>query len=124
MKTATTTTAIAESVGALLRQAREESGLSRTAVASRTKIPERYIAQFEEGPTVGAAEDVYTKIYLKAYAKFLGFETATLIELYRNDAQLMSGLQARVMEEQVIDWIAERAQHAEQTLSFSEAIRQ
>jgi trigger factor len=51
-------------------------------------------------------------------------EPQQVIELYRNDAQLMSGLQARVMEEQVIDWIAERAQHTEQGLSFSEAIRQ
>ncbi|HEY0199016.1 MAG TPA: trigger factor [Rhodanobacter sp.] len=46
-----------------------------------------------------------------------------VIELYRNDPNLMQGLQARVMEEQVIDWIAERAQHTEQTLSFQEAIR-
>ena len=51
-------------------------------------------------------------------------EPQQVIDLYRNDAQLMSGLQARVMEEQVIDWIAERAQHNEQALSFSEAIRQ
>ncbi|GAB3103335.1 trigger factor [Lysobacter terrae] len=51
-------------------------------------------------------------------------EPQQVIELYRNDAQLMSGLQARVMEEQVIDWVAERAQHTEQALSFSEAIRQ
>ncbi|HZX78821.1 trigger factor [Lysobacter sp.] len=51
-------------------------------------------------------------------------EPQQVIELYRNDAQLMSGLQARVMEEQVIDWIAERAQHIEQPLSFNEAIRQ
>ena len=36
----------------------------------------------------------------------------------------MQGLQGRVMEEQVIDWIAERAQHTEQPMSFSEAIRQ
>jgi trigger factor len=43
--------------------------------------------------------------------------------LYRNDPQLMSGLQSRVMEEQVIDWIAERAQHTEQALSFQEAIQ-
>lgn len=47
-----------------------------------------------------------------------------VIELYRNDPQLMQGLQGRVMEEQVIDWIAERAQHTEQALSFQEAIRQ
>ena len=51
-------------------------------------------------------------------------EPDQVIELYRNDPQLMSGLQNRVMEEQVIDWIAERAQHTEQAMSFSDAIRQ
>ena len=50
-------------------------------------------------------------------------EPEQVIEMYRNDPQLMSGLQSRVMEEQVIDWIAERAQHTEQALSFQEAIR-
>ena len=49
-------------------------------------------------------------------------EPQQVIELYRNDPQLMSGLQSRAMEEQVIDWIAERAQHTEQALSFQEAI--
>lgn len=51
-------------------------------------------------------------------------EPEQVMELYRNDQQLMNGLQARVMEEQVIDWIAERAHHTEQPLSFSDAIRQ
>ena len=50
-------------------------------------------------------------------------EPEQVIELYRNDPQLMGGLQSRVMEEQVIDWIAERAEHTEQSLSFQEAIR-
>ncbi|MCY7354458.1 MAG: trigger factor [Lysobacter sp.] len=50
-------------------------------------------------------------------------EPDQVVELYRNDPQLMNGLQARVMEEQVIDWIAERAQHTEQALSFQDAIR-
>ena len=45
-----------------------------------------------------------------------------VIALYRNDPQLMQGLQNRVMEEQVIDWIAERAQHTEKALSFQEAL--
>ena len=35
----------------------------------------------------------------------------------------MSGLQNRVMEEQVIDWIAERAQHTEEAV-VQDAIRQ
>jgi len=50
-------------------------------------------------------------------------EPEQVIELYRNDPQLMAGLQNRVMEEQVIDWIAERAQHTAQSLSFQDAIR-
>lgn len=49
-------------------------------------------------------------------------EPEQVIELYRNDPQLMSGLQNRVMEEQVIDWIAERADHTDKQLSFQEAI--
>jgi trigger factor len=49
-------------------------------------------------------------------------EPQQVIELYRNDPQLMAGLQNRAMEEQVIDWIAERAQHTEQALSFQEAV--
>jgi trigger factor len=49
-------------------------------------------------------------------------EPQQVIDLYRNDPQLMSNLQNRVMEEQVIDWIAERAQHTEQALGFQEAI--
>ena len=42
--------------------------------------------------------------------------------LYRNDPRMMQSLQNRVMEEQVIDWIAERAQHTEKALSFEEAM--
>ncbi|MGY0611961.1 MULTISPECIES: trigger factor [unclassified Luteimonas] len=49
-------------------------------------------------------------------------EPQQVIDLYRNDPQLMSGLQNRVMEEQVIDWIAERAEHTDTQLTFQEAI--
>ncbi|HEY9253296.1 MAG TPA: trigger factor [Stenotrophomonas sp.] len=50
-------------------------------------------------------------------------EPEQVIEMYRNDPQLMGSLQNRVMEEQVIDWIAERAQHTVQPMSFQDAIR-
>ena len=46
-----------------------------------------------------------------------------VIDLYRNDPNLMSGLRNRVMEEQVIDWIAERAEATEQAVGFSELMR-
>jgi trigger factor len=50
-------------------------------------------------------------------------DPSQVIELYRNDPNLMSQLQNRVMEEQVIDWIAERAQSNEISLSFADAMR-
>jgi len=50
-------------------------------------------------------------------------EPKQVIELYRNDPNLMSGLQNRVMEEQVIDWIAERAQATDVAMSFTDALR-
>ncbi len=50
-------------------------------------------------------------------------EPDQVIELYRNDPQLLAGLQNRVMEEQVTDWVAEQAQHTEQPLPFQDAIR-
>ncbi|MEO7199783.1 MAG: trigger factor, partial [Dokdonella sp.] len=46
-----------------------------------------------------------------------------VIELYRNDPQLMSGLQSQVLEDQVVAWIAEHAKVTDQTMSFNEVMR-
>lgn len=50
-------------------------------------------------------------------------EPQQVVELYRNDPNLMSSLQARVMEEQVIDWISEHADATELPLSFNDVMR-
>ena len=50
-------------------------------------------------------------------------DPSQVIELYRNDPNLMRSLQNRVMEEQVIDWIAERANATEQAMSFADVMR-
>ena len=50
-------------------------------------------------------------------------DPSQVIELYRNDPTLMRNLQNRVMEEQVIDWIAERANASEQPMSFADVMR-
>ena len=47
-----------------------------------------------------------------------------VIELYRNDQRMMNDLQARVLEEQVIDWVAEQAHATEQKMNFSDAMNQ
>ena len=50
-------------------------------------------------------------------------EPEKVIELYNGDPQLMSGLQNRVMEDQVAEWVAENAKTTEQALSFDDVMR-
>lgn len=50
-------------------------------------------------------------------------EPEQVIELYNGDPQLMSGLQNRVMEDQVAEWVANNAKTTEQSLSFDEIMR-
>jgi trigger factor len=50
-------------------------------------------------------------------------EPEQVVELYRRDPQLMSALQNRVMEDQVVEWIASHAKGSEQTLSFNDVMR-
>ncbi|GIX34270.1 MAG: trigger factor [Lysobacteraceae bacterium] len=46
-----------------------------------------------------------------------------VIELYRNDPQLMRGLESRVIEDQVIDWIADHSDLTVEQLTFAEVMR-
>ena len=50
-------------------------------------------------------------------------EPDQVVELYTRDPQMMSGLQSRVLEDQVVDWIAAHAKVSDQTLSFSDVMR-
>ncbi|MEO5812720.1 MAG: trigger factor [Rhodanobacter sp.] len=50
-------------------------------------------------------------------------EPEKVIELYNGDPQLMSGLQNRVMEDQVAEWVAEHAKSTQLDLTFDEVMR-
>jgi trigger factor len=50
-------------------------------------------------------------------------EPEKVIELYNSDPQLMQGLQNRVMEDQVAEWVADNAKSTDQELSFDEVMR-
>jgi len=50
-------------------------------------------------------------------------EPEQVVELYTRDPQLMSGLQSRVLEDQVVEWIADHAKLSEQRLSFNDVMR-
>jgi trigger factor len=50
-------------------------------------------------------------------------EPEKVVELYSRDPQLMQSLQSRVMEDQVVEWVAEHAKLTEQPLTFNEVMR-
>jgi len=50
-------------------------------------------------------------------------EPEKVVELYNADPQMMSGLQNRVMEDQVAEWVAEHAKTTDQHLGFDEVMR-
>ncbi len=47
-----------------------------------------------------------------------------VLDLYRDNPRMMADLQGRVMEEQVIDWVAEQAHATEHHMSFADAMQQ
>ncbi|MBI4457571.1 helix-turn-helix domain-containing protein [Candidatus Uhrbacteria bacterium] len=80
---AATTVTMNETVGALLRDARDRKGKSLAEAASVTKIPERFLALLESDSLGDLPDDIYAKIFLKTYCKFLGLDTPSVLGLYR-----------------------------------------
>ncbi|HET8897815.1 MAG TPA: trigger factor [Rhodanobacteraceae bacterium] len=50
-------------------------------------------------------------------------EPEQVVELYRNDPQLMGALRTRVLEEQVAEWVASEADTSDHSMSFNEVLR-
>jgi trigger factor len=50
-------------------------------------------------------------------------EPEKVVELYARDAELMSTLRNRVVEDQVVDWVVDHAKVTEQRLSFAELMQ-
>lgn len=90
---------IADSVGALLKKARLDMGCARNEAAARMKVPERYVAAFEENDFGRLPDDVYSRIYLKVYCKFLGLDTQTTLKLYKQERTRSLAVKAAPAEE-------------------------
>jgi trigger factor len=50
-------------------------------------------------------------------------EPEKVIELYARDQELMNNLRNRVLEDQVIDWIVDRAKVTEEKLTFDQVMK-
>lgn len=49
-------------------------------------------------------------------------EPEKVVELYSKDQEIMSNLRNRVIEDQVVEWVAEHAKHSENRLSFAQVM--
>jgi len=73
-----------ESIGVLLKEAREAKGYSIEQVARDTNIAKRYLVAMEgEDPSVFPGETYFIG-FLRNYADFLGLDPARLIGIFRN----------------------------------------
>lgn len=66
--------------GLLLKEAREEKGISIDTVHEMTKIPLDVLHAIEEGYTVRMVSAYYFKGFIKMYAKFLGLDSTLVLD--------------------------------------------
>ena len=70
------------SIGERLKSARKEKGKGLEEVARATKIQRNILEAIEENRVEELLDAVYSKIFLKKYAAFLGLDGAALMEEY------------------------------------------
>jgi cytoskeleton protein RodZ len=66
-------------IGAILREAREEQGLTITEVEARTRIRARFLTALENNDFEALDGAVYTRGFLRNYAIFLGLDPEPLL---------------------------------------------
>ena len=83
-------------IGELLREAREEKGITLEQISDDTKIPVRLLRDLDEGDFSRFAGKVYLKGALRNYAEYIGLDVQELFSLYnrvveRNDLSTQEG---------------------------------
>jgi len=69
-------------LGEMLREAREQKGVSPAEVEEETKIRERFIKALEEEDYSILPDRIYTKGLLQNYAHYLGLDTSEVMRLF------------------------------------------
>ncbi|SHN50309.1 helix-turn-helix domain-containing protein [Desulfovibrio litoralis] len=70
-----------QELGAILRQKRDEKGLSLDEAANKIKLSARVIKAMEEGDISDLPHPVYARGFMKSYAEILGFDKVELAEM-------------------------------------------
>ncbi|UVI32565.1 helix-turn-helix domain-containing protein [Paenibacillus spongiae] len=72
-------------LGALLRKAREQRGLSLEDIQDLTKIRKRYLEAIEEGNYAVLPGSFYVRAFVKNYAENVGLDADEVLRLYQKE---------------------------------------
>lgn len=75
----------------MLRAARERQGLSLEDVAARTRVRPALLRALEEGRYDALPGPVYTRGFLKLYARAVGLDPAAVVAAWEQEAQARAG---------------------------------
>jgi len=78
---------VSDTVGGMLRQARESAGLSLDVVADRTKVRPGVLHLIEQDAHDRLPALTYTLGFVKAYARTVGLDPAAAAERYRRESR-------------------------------------
>ncbi len=67
-------------IGEVLKDAREEKGITVTDVSAATRISKKYIQALEDNNFLLIPSQVYAKGFMKAYCEYLGLDPKPLVE--------------------------------------------
>ena len=76
-----------QSLGDVLREARESKDLSLNDVADITHIRKEYLRALDEGRYDDLPEEVYTRNFIKLYAGAVGLDDTRLLERYSRERE-------------------------------------
>lgn len=82
-----------DEIGHILREARENRGLTLEEVQAKIRINARYLAAFETGQYDALPTPVHARGFLRNYARFLGLDPQPLLDRYLT----VQGMEAQVM---------------------------
>ncbi len=72
-----------ESIGEILRQAREARGISLAEAEEATKVRQKFLEALEQDDFQRLPGEVYRRGFLKSYAIYLGLDPEPLLARYR-----------------------------------------
>jgi cytoskeleton protein RodZ len=80
---------MAASFGEQLRLAREARGISLREISEQTRISTRYLEAIENGDLKRLPGGIFNRSFIKAYAKYVGFDETVALEGYARTAREM-----------------------------------